>query len=201
MLGLSMRSNMVERLRSLFTSRSPGTKSAPARDGRPPKTDKSYSSDIPLVDPASDRFNRWPFSQRLALTIASRDDDAPLILALYGEWGDGKTTCLNFMEVELLKHSHIVPIRFNPWRFPSETELILGFFTTLAEALGRSLPTQREKLGETIGTYGSIVGAALDRKDLAETIRRVLSTVNLEVLRDRLEAILHEEGKRRRRPH
>lgn len=191
-----MRSTMLTWLRSVLRHQGHQKVARASEDGPPSVADHSYSSDTPLVDPANDRFDRWTFSQRLAITIANRPDDAPLILALYGQWGDGKTTCLNFVEVELLKHPHVVPIRFNPWRFPSETELVVGFFTSLAGALGRSLPTRKEKLGEIIGTYGSIVGAVIDKKDFAETIGHTLSSVKLDELKDRIEEILKQERKR-----
>jgi hypothetical protein len=44
----------------------------PKQSPAPDKSDKSYSADQPISTRKEDRFNRWPFAQRIAETIARR---------------------------------------------------------------------------------------------------------------------------------
>src|SRR5271170_5906064 len=114
----------------------------------------SYVADAPIFDPKQDRFNRWPFAKRIADTVAARTDPSSLVIAIYGAWGDGKTTVLNFVAKELGEIEDVVVIRFNPWRFPDEATLLRSFFATLAKALGTKLTTGKEDLGKALVKYG-----------------------------------------------
>ena len=156
---------------------------------------KSYSADSPLTDPEKDEFGRFLFAQRIAQTIINRKDSDNLVIALYGKWGEGKTTVLNFIEGELNKKPDIVTIKFNPWRFPSETELLSNFYFMLAKNLGQSLPTLKENIGNWIEEYLPSATALFDRADLAKEVGGLLSKVKLEELRNRIENMLIEEEK------
>ncbi len=156
---------------------------------------KTYSSDTPLTNPKDDEFGRFSFAKRLAQTISDRKDSSSLVIALYGKWGEGKTTVLNFIEGELKDNSNIVPMFFNPWRFPSETELLLSFYTKLAEKLGKSLPSFKEKIGNWLYEYLPPFVAVFDKADVAKEFGILLSKVKIEELRDRIETMLIDENK------
>ena len=59
-----------------------------------------YSSDSPINDPNLDEFNRKEYSKRIAQTIAARKETKGLVIGIYGKWGEGKTTVLNFIDSE-----------------------------------------------------------------------------------------------------
>lgn len=148
--------------------------------------DEIYSADSPISDPDLDEFNRKEYSERIAQTIAARRETKSLVIGIYGKWGEGKTTVLNFIDSELKRHSNVATIFFNPWMFPSETELFIAFYTELAKGLEKSLPTAKEKIGEIIADYVAPFAGLLDIADSAEKIGRLLSSVRLEELRDRI---------------
>ena len=164
----------------------------------------TYSSDQPIRSKSEDRFNRWAFAKRIADTFASRNDVASIVIGLYGPWGDGKTSTLRLMEAALQEHVHVVVIRFNPWHFQSEDQLLRGFFATLAQALGKSLPTMREKIGKIIKDYGSLLSLAsisvgnvkVAPGEAAKGLGEALSTVELDELQTRIENLLAKGGKR-----
>lgn len=156
----------------------------------------TYVGDAPIRDSNGDLFRRWPFAQRVAQTIAGRLDPGSLVIGIYGAWGEGKTTVLNFIDEELRKHGKIVCFRFNPWRFPEEAALLTNFFRDLVDALGKSLTTKKEKLGDLISKYGTTPAAILGRGEAAKSLGQLLSSVELEELRNRVEAILKDEEKR-----
>jgi hypothetical protein len=164
----------------------------------PPEVSQvQYQSDQPITRRAQDRFNRAPFASRIAETIAKRNDPSSIVIGLYGPWGDGKTSVLEMMEEALKANSDVIVIRFNPWHFQSEELLLRGFFTTLAHGLEKSLPNLKEKAGEMLKKYGSLLslgspalgGAA---KSLGET----LSTIGLSELKKRIDALLSDSRKR-----
>lgn len=153
----------------------------------------AYSSDQPICSKSEDRFNRWGFAKRIADTLADREDASSIVIGLFGPWGDGKTSTLRLMEVVFQDRTHVIAVRFNPWLFQSEEQLLRGFFDTLAEALGKSLPTLKEKIGNILKKYGSLLSfASISVDGLGEA----LSTVELDQLRTRIENILAESGKR-----
>jgi predicted KAP-like P-loop ATPase len=157
----------------------------------------SYVADAPISDPKLDRFDRWPFAKRIADTIAMHTDRSSLVIALYGIWGDGKTTVLNFVDNELRSKPNVVVVRFNPWRFPDEQSLLRSFFATLAKALEVSLTNGKEEIGKSLAKYGGLLnvvwsGAGSAAKEAGE----LLSNINLDDEKRRIEAILSENGKK-----
>lgn len=182
-----------------------GTKPAakPVHSPRPDEP-RTYSSDQPITSKEHDRFGRWPFAERIADTIAKRSDPSSLVIGLFGAWGDGKTSTLRMMEQALRRYSHVVVISFNPWHFGSEQQLLMGFFHSLSDALGRSLSSRKEAIGEALKKYGSVLsiasvpvpGVQLGVRDAATGLGEALSSVELDDLRARVEGFLKESGTR-----
>jgi hypothetical protein len=171
------------------------------RAGVEPKS--SYLTDAPIASKTQDTFNRWPFAKRIADTLAAREDPSCLVIGLYGPWGDGKTSTLNMMAAALGGHGNIVVVRFNPWLFRAEEQLLRAFFVTLAEALEKSLPTMAEKLGGALRKYGSVLSAiptgpigGFDVGEAARGLGEALAEVKLDDERERVEGFLEQSGKR-----
>lgn len=176
---------------------SPGAAARPAAN--------VFASDTPIDEPSMDRFKRWNFARRVAGTISSRRDPASLVVAIYGAWGEGKTTVLNFIEKELASDANIICIRFNPWRFSDEVHLLQNFFKTIADALGRSAVSYKEKIGQWFAHYAGILAPIsvsmpfvfeLSPGEGMKNLAKALSSVELEDVRKRIENFLNEENKR-----
>lgn len=148
-----------------------------------------YSSDKPVEIEKQDRFQRYGFSKRIAETIVQRENKEGIVIGIYGAWGEGKTSVLNFIKSELEQKESILTLTLNPWRYNDEESLIKNFLNKVAEVLGKELDTKKEKLGnfiEKYGTFGSIIG-----KDVSE-IGKNLSNVDLETLKNRIDEFLKE---------
>ncbi|MET6995892.1 P-loop NTPase fold protein [Chitinophaga defluvii] len=160
--------------------------------------------DIHIDKPASlqseDCFQRYEFSKRIASIIATPKIDKSLIVGLYGKWGEGKTSVMNFVQQELPEETVIV--NFNPWMFADEQHLLKSFFSILADALGEKINNGKEQWGKIFADYGDAIG------DAAEYIPKVgrsikwlgklgqkLSTVSVEKLKSRVDKIIRESGK------
>jgi KAP family P-loop domain len=155
----------------------------------------AIDSDAPVEDAAQDRFDRAPFAFRIADTLISRTDSASLVLAIYGVWGDGKTSVLHFIRQRLKDASSVVCVDFNPWRMTGEDDLLKGFFSTLAEALDRKLSSNMEKIGGLLKKYSfalkPIQIPGLDKFDeMLKGAGEVMSDVTLDDLRKRISNIL-----------
>jgi hypothetical protein len=164
-----------------------------------------YISDQPITGKAEDRFNRASFATRIAETIATRIDPSSIVLGLYGPWGDGKTSLLEMMQEALGSYPNTIVVRFNPWHFQSEDLLLRGFFATLADAMGQSLPNMKEKAGDLLKKYGSVLSLAsltvggvvqVNPGDAAKGVGEAMSNVGLDELRKRIEQMLNEANKR-----
>ncbi len=171
---------------------------APQQPSSSDRTIRSYeySADAPVKSSAGDRFQRWPFAQRIAQIIATRKDPESLVVGINGAWGEGKTTVFYFIEEELRRHDNIVTFRFNPWRFPDESKLVRDFFHSLAAALETSIVTGREKVGDFLSKYVSIGAGLAGAGDATKAIGDLLSSVELEKIKERVETILKDSNKR-----
>jgi hypothetical protein len=159
----------------------------------------AYSTDAALEDISGDRFDRAPFANRIAQTIARRTDHACLAIGIYGAWGDGKTTTLNFIRGSLKNEGNIIFIPFNPWRIAGEDALLESFFATLADGLSAKLRTNTEEVGKLIKDYSFLLKpvAVLPGGDaVAAGLGTALSSVSLEKLRKRISTALRESNKR-----
>ncbi|WP_116315610.1 P-loop NTPase fold protein [Bacillus subtilis] len=67
---------------------------------------QQYSSDSPIESKEFDKFNRFPFAERVSHVISKRTDPSSIVIGIYGVWGEGKTSVLNFMEKELNKSQY-----------------------------------------------------------------------------------------------
>ena len=136
----------------------PEQSTAAAEPATEPPTPSGYLGDAPLDDPAADLLRRRPFAHRIADTIASRTDPTSVVVGIYGQWGEGKTTVLNFIEQRLADSEGIECVRFNPWLYQGESQLLLSFFESLASAVGRTLKTRKEEMGTWLRTLGTALG-------------------------------------------
>ena len=148
-----------------------------------------YSSDKPVKNKNQDRFQRYGFSKRIADTIIQRNQNDGVVIGIYGAWGEGKTSVLNFIKEELDNQENILTLKLNPWRYNDEDALLRNFLKKIADLLGKVLETKKEKFGDFIskyGTFGAIIG-----KDVSE-IGRNLATVELETLKQRIDEFLNK---------
>src|SRR5690349_7562321 len=103
------------------------------------------NGDAPLTDPKHDRLGRQPFCEKLARILAKGNASGSTVVAIYGDWGVGKTTAKNFT-VNFLKKNHgIEAIEFEPWGWSGQDKVIEALFTKVEVALrGKNLPKTKE---------------------------------------------------------
>jgi predicted KAP-like P-loop ATPase len=184
-----------------------------------------YAADRPIDNVSEDAFQRYGFAKRIAETITQRQNKDSIVFGLFGAWGEGKTSIINFIHKEISRQGDsYIQITFNPWRFTDEAALLTSFFNTLASEIKKSIPeecdkksdkwdwfkknlkkitepddeplkTKKENIGDIIQKYGK-VAAIFGGGEVAEAIGKAISNVDLDELKSRIEKLLEENKKR-----
>ena len=128
--------------------------------------DEALHSDRPLVDVHEDALGVAGLAQNLARALARMAPRHGLVMAIYGDWGTGKTTLINFMRSYLEKHEpdseKPIIVAFNPWQFSSHQDLIRSYFNELSLTLSA--------LARAYGAGTSFAGRLQDFTELAEKL-------------------------------
>jgi len=102
----------------------------------------SLHADKPLTDPLHDLLNYDGFATTLAKSIETMMPPEGLVMAIYGPWGAGKTTLVEFTLHHLEKiaiENRPIIVRFNPWWFSGHENLIRVFFEQVQISLRNKL--------------------------------------------------------------
>lgn len=156
----------------------------------------NYTSDKPVNFKSDDRFSRAKFSERIAQVISKRNDPSSIVMGLYGRWGDGKTSVLNFIEEYLKSDSNVICIKFNPWRFGTEDELLKGFFTQIATSLDEKLETTGDKVKDIVKKLAPAVGGLGGAEQVGSAVASFIKTPDIEEFKKRIEDLLQKNQKR-----
>lgn len=159
-------------------------------------TTENYSSDAPVSTKDEDIFSRWKFSERVAQVIANRRDPSSIVIGLYGRWGDGKTSVLNFIEQSLNTSNDVICIKFNPWRFGTEEQLLMGFFNQIADALDAKLETREDKLKDIGNKILKPISNAAGMGVVGDIVSSYISMPDINAFKSRTEQLLEKFQKR-----
>jgi hypothetical protein len=167
--------------------------------------------DAPVADRMDDCYDRWPVAVAISRVIAASPAPWSTRIGLFGRWGDGKTSVLNFLDMQQRAAGNIV-IRYSPWGAADEEEVWRGFGNKLIEGLdahgiqvglaarlqhqakGRRLDLARWLRwgGQAAETAGVLPGAALGSEVASSLIEK-----HLAVTRQDIERIAAQLGPRR----
>lgn len=106
--------------------------------------DLMFNPEQPIQSSAQDLLYRHHFAKALSQSIISYSFNESIVVGLYGPWGSGKTSLINLIteETEISnqeknKNEQTIIIRFNPWNFSDQNQLIAQFFKELSLQLKR----------------------------------------------------------------
>lgn len=176
-------------------------------------------SDQAVKSSNEDLFDRKHFSERIAQIIASRTEKESIVIGVHAPWGEGKTSVLNMIVEKLGEHiekknntlldGHIVLLKFNPWRFSDENQLLENFFFALAEKLDDKIETNGEKIADLVRKYAWVsspleafkvgffgVDASLNVEETLKKLSEAKPKADISTLKERIEKILSESSKK-----
>lgn len=121
-----------------------------------------FQPDKPVDFENEDQFQRYHFARKIAEMVAAGKRSTSLVVGVYGKWGEGKTSVMNFCRAELDKKDEVVVINFNPWLFNDERHLLKSFFENFADKLNTRLTTKRKVIATTLASYAGAIGSVVD---------------------------------------
>lgn len=118
------------------------------------------SQDSPLSDINEDRYERIGLANDIAKSIMNLTETNHdcINFAIYGKWGEGKTSLMNFIESILKdnKNLNLKIVHFNPWMAGNEENLIKDFFRSISQDC-------KEELGFFLQKYGRAISFGANR--------------------------------------
>lgn len=160
-------------------------------------------NDLPIDSIDQDKFGRANFAVNIANVIDNWDDSNGFTLGIYGSWGEGKSSVLNMISSYLAKNENNIIVKFNPWRFSNEVDLLIAFFNTLTTSIEKKIDTSTESLGKLIKEYAEIVlpklsffGFSIDLGKSAKELGLKLSETEIEEIKKRVAKLLIDSQKK-----
>lgn len=122
-----------------------------------------FKADQPIKSSKEDILGRQSFSQSLGNAILSYKEKESIAIGLHGTWGSGKTSIINmvleYIENESAKQNDEkkpIVMRFNPWNYSDQNQLVAQFFIQLSAALNRTdYASDAKKAGEKVKIYAN----------------------------------------------
>ena len=116
-----------------------------------------FRADQPINTHKEDLLGRHSFAKALADSMLSYELDDSISVGLFGKWGSGKTSIINMTLDEIksfpVKKEPFI-IKFYPWNFSDQNQLVQQFFKELSLVLCRKDSAGRHiKIGRAIQKY------------------------------------------------
>lgn len=118
-----------------------------------------YYNDKPIKQFDEDVLGRASFAKNLATALTNLKGETYTI-GLYGKWGSGKTSIINMMLKELENQEEnknddekFIIIKFEPWNFSDNEQLINQFFIRLASEFRSKEDEKRDQIGDALINY------------------------------------------------
>lgn len=159
-----------------------------------------YNMDKPIENFKDDILGRSFFAKQLGQSILAIDSKDTITIGLYGKWGSGKTSIINLAlkeiedKVSSLKEAHRPLImRFAPWNFTDNQNLILQFFKQLKSELKiKNYVGFSKGLGEALDSYSGAIELAQAVPVIGQYIPILKMTMNF--LSKRLKGNASDDG-------
>ena len=120
-----------------------------------------FSPERPIVSREADELDRAPFAEHIAAAIRGWTGNDSLVLALYGEWGTGKSSLKNLVVEALRSDPQQSPyiVEFNPWQWAGQEQVSQAFFREIGSTLGRKDSGEQAKASaKRWRKYGAFLG-------------------------------------------
>ena len=139
--------------------------------------------DKPIETEKDDFLGRKRFSQHLGKALLDWKEKESLVIAIYGEWGSGKSSVINLASENIEKSDQKnkpTIIEFNPWIFSEENSLGEHFFNEIAKELELKNDTDKDKnIAKKLKFYASLLSLAPEENSLVNLSSKILLILGL----------------------
>lgn len=169
------------------------------RDEKSKKEYNFLSGDQPLKNPEDDRLGYKNFAKHLSKALCEMAPVEGMVVSIYGPWGTGKTTVLNFIKHylhQITEENRPIVIHFNPWWFSCGSDLVASFFAEMMLTLNHE-GEEDKKILEGLAGLCEILSSAPQGGFLA-IIGKLLKprTETLYEIRDKIEKHLRDKKRK-----
>lgn len=160
-------------------------------NGTPQNTGLATGHDAPVQQRIEDFYDRWQIATAISRVIDAAPAEWSTRIGIFGRWGDGKTSVLNFLEIQQQQKKNIV-VRYSPWGATTEEEIWKGISSSLIAGLKQAgikvnflyrliywltlaknnIATFIKKGGEVVEATGKAPGATLGTSVVSDLIQR-----------------------------
>ena len=110
--------------------------------------------DTPLSNISKDKFKRGPIVNMIVDSVSNMvmTDHVCMVYGIYGKWGEGKSSLMNFIKEGLLnkgKDDKINIVEFNPWLVNNEEALLRELYKNMVS-------DAKNELTEALEQYSSM---------------------------------------------
>lgn len=132
-----------------------------------------------------DHLNRWPFAQEIYGIATTGSKEWSVRVGIYGEWGTGKTSVLNFIARMANADGHVA-VRFNPWEYSDSRALWHAFVASLDSEFQKHAPKwEPYDWGRWKNPVWKLIDRIRKKLNLPTGSQRVtLPVLGIELLRD-----------------
>jgi len=117
-------------------------------------------ADNPVDDQERDFLEFGRYLTPLESLLSNPDTETPFTVGIFGPWGSGKTSLLRLLESKLNTYEdRFVCVRFNPWIYRHEPNLLLPLLHTLHDSLDRQGAGRFKESAKRIAEVLACVGA------------------------------------------
>jgi hypothetical protein len=111
---------------------------APAPPQRDSPLRSVLYSDRPLEDIAQDRLGFAPLVGALHRFLDNPDTKPPVVLAVNGPWGSGKSSLMKMLASELTKTGRFRIVWHNSWQYHEQEQVLAAFLQSIASQLSEN---------------------------------------------------------------
>jgi len=92
--------------------------------------ERNHGFDAAVKRRENDHLNRWSLAREIYGIATTGPCEWSVRVGIYGEWGSGKTSVLEFIAAMAEKDGQTV-VRFNPWQYSSKDALWIAFISAI----------------------------------------------------------------------
>ena len=138
----------------------------------------------PIETEKDDFLGRKRFSQHLGKALLDWKEKESLVIAIYGEWGSGKSSVINLASENIEKSDYKnkpTIIEFNPWIFSEENSLGEHFFNEIAKELEIKNDTDKDKnIAKKLKFYANLLSLSPEKKIVGKFVIKNLTNLGID---------------------
>jgi len=127
-------------------------------------TGVTFSADRPVERLDDDKLQRGNFVKAIAQAITAWRGEDSLVMAIYGSWGDGKSSVKGMIADVMRKDLATCPyiVHFNPWEWAGQNQLAQVFFDEIGKQIAYQGSGKDKKKAEDCGRRMQKLGKYLN---------------------------------------